>query len=340
MHDYEKSNWYRQWKFWAFVGYALIIVVICLCLFVSVQERPIWSLIPDSAFAFISINIDEDSRGTASLLDSVESWMLRGETSRVKGFMIKRAFSSFLPERIIVIAATGKEAKPENLLIVRMKGVIRLVKLFPGQIDRAFFKGQDFKEEMIRGHRVKYIEAANNRMGLGAYTIIGKTLVAGSSFTILQDALTSYPHTNNEHKDSQHLTPLFLRGTDQHNFILFADNGARDLSKIVGYIEEKYAFAPFPSMDAVEMVYGNISLSEDKVSGQITFLSNDIGRLREVRSDVKYIYGAMRRILKPLNITLEGDVQTEGSRVLFEFRVPDHIDAMINYLSDKQGESE
>ena len=177
-------------------------------------------------------------------------------------------------------------------------------------------------------------------MGLGAYTIIGKTLVVGSNFTVLQEALTSYPHTNDEYKGSQHLTPLFLRGTEQHSFILFADNGARDLSKIVGYIEEKYAFAPFPSMDAVEMVYGSISLSEDEVSGRITFLSNDVGRLREVRSDVKYIYGAMRRILKLLNITLEGDVLTEGSRVLFEFRVPDHIDAMINYLSEKQGESE
>ena len=81
-------------------------------------------------------------------------------------------------------------------------------------------------------------------------------------------------------------------------------------------------------------------LEEEQVTGLITFLSNDAARLREVRSDVKYIYGAMRRKLKPSNISLKGDVQTRGSRVLFEFSVPDYVDAMINYLSEERGESE
>jgi hypothetical protein len=335
--DHEKGSWYRQWKFWAFVGYALIIVVICLCLFVSIQEMPIWSLVPNSAFAFISINISEDSGGTASLLNSLESWLLQGETSRVKRFMIKRAFSSFLPERIIVIAATGTEAKPESLVIVKMTGFVRLVKVFPRQVDRVFFEGKNIQEEMIRGHRVKYIEAMNGRVGLGAYTIIGKTLVVGSSYSVLHGALTSYPQTNHTHRDSQHLTPLFLRGTELHSFVMFVDNGAQELSKVVSYIEQKYAFAPFPNIDAVEMVYGNIFLAADEVSGHITFISNDIDRLREVHSDVKYIYGVMRRIFRPLNITLEGEIQTEGSHVQFEFRVPDYINVMINYLNEKQG---
>ena len=143
--DQEKGKWYKKWKFWAFVGYALVIFVICLCLFVSVKEIPIWNLIPDSAFAFVSINITDDSEGIASLLNGLESWILEEEKSRVKGIVIKKAFSSFFPERIIMIASAGKEAKPEHIVIVRMSGVIRLAKLFPGQIERAVFKGQDIK---------------------------------------------------------------------------------------------------------------------------------------------------------------------------------------------------
>ena len=111
-------------------------------------------------------------------------------------------------------------------------------------------------------------------------------------------------------------------------------------STILVEIEEKYAFSPFPSMDAVELVYGSILLSEKEASGHITFLSNDTPRLREIRSDVKYIYGVMRRKFKPSGITLEGDVKTEGSRVQFDFRVPDYINAVIKQLNVKRGESE
>jgi hypothetical protein len=337
---HEHGRWYMSWKFWGLVTIALVVTAVCFCFFFSMKDIPTWNLVPDSAFAFMSVNINEDDRGTATLLDSVEEWMRQNETGWLKRFIIKRALYVFLPERIVAIAVAGSEAKPETLVIVKMGSVIRLAKLFPGQIDRAFFERQDFKEERIRGHHVKYADTAYNRMGLSAYTIIGKSLVAGSSYAVLQDALTGYPSWDTDETRPQHLTPLFLRGSDQQNLFLFADNGARDLSKIVSYIEEKYAFAPFPSMDAVEMVYGNISISEEQVSGQITFLSNDAGRLREVRSDVKYIYGAMRRKLKASNIELEGDVQTEGSQVQFDFRVPDHINTMINYLNAVRGESE
>jgi hypothetical protein len=340
MDYHERGRWYRQWKVWGIVAIVLVAAAVCFCLFFSTKEIPMWDLVPDSAFAFMYVNINEDDRGTAALLDSVEEWMLQNEPGRLKRFMIKRVLSSFLPERLVAIAVAGSEAKPEALLIVRMGSVIRLAKLFPGQIDRALFEGQDFNEEKIRGHHVKYAETTHNRMGLSAYTIIGKSIVIGSSYAVLQDALISYPASSIDETKPQHLTPLFLRGSDQHTIFMFADNGARDLSKIVSFIEEKYAFAPFPSMDAVEMVYGYISISEEQVSGQIIFLSNDAGRIREVRSDVKYIYGAMRRKLKASSVELEGDVQTQGSRVQFDFRVPDHIDAMINYLKDDRGESE
>jgi hypothetical protein len=337
--EHEKQAWYRMWKFWAFVGYALVIVVICMCLFVSIQEIPIWSLVPDSAFAFISININDDQEGTASMLNGIESWMLQQESSRFRKFVIKRAFS-FLPDRIIVIAAAGKETKPELLIIMKAGGVLRLANMFHGRMDRAIFEGQNVKNEKIRGHRISYVENTNGRMGIGAYSIIGKTLVAGSSYEILREGLTHYSINEYKKVDMQNIISVFLRGTEMYNFVLFADNGDGNLSKIVRHIEARYAFAPFPSMDAVEMVYGNMSLAEDELSGQITFRTNDISRQREVQSDVKYIYGAMRRMFKPMGINLEGEIQLEDSRVIFNFKIPDHITAMVDYLSEKQGELE
>ena len=337
--EHEKRNWYKTWKFWAFAGYALVIVIICLCLFVSIQEIPTWSLVPESAFAFISININEDVENTTSLIENVEALLLHQESGFLKKFIIKRAFSS-LPERIIVIAATGKEAKPEILMILKLGGIARVAKMFSGQLDRVVFDRQVIKEEKTRGHRIKYVEDAINSMGIGAYSIIGNTLVAASSIEIMQESLTSYPQSEAYLSVQQHLTPMFLRGTERQAFMIFADNGARDLSKVVFHIEQKYAFALFPSMDAVEMIYGNIFVAEDEVSGHVTFLCNDTGRLREINSDVKYIYGATRRILRPLDIELEGDIQTEGSRVNFHFKVLNYIDAMTNYFSKKQGESE
>jgi hypothetical protein len=89
-------------------------------------------------------------------------------------------------------------------------------------------------------------------------------------------------------------------------------------------------------MDTVEMIYGQMNLTPDEVLGSVSFLCNDASRLREVYSDVKYIYGAVRRVLRPLNIDMEGDIRIVESDVHFDFRVPGYIEALLSYL-DEQG---
>jgi hypothetical protein len=333
----ESTVWYRDWKFWIPVAVTLIAVFICIMLLAGGKKTPARNLIPDSAFAFVTVNIQEKGRGASPLLDSMEAWMLQKERSRLKRFVIKRAFSSFLPERINVIAAVGKDqAKPEILLIVKTGCVIRLAKLFHNQVARAFSFGKKYKEEKVQGDRVTYIETGDGRMGVRAYAIIGNTFVAGSSYNVIENALTSDSRRDTSGTQPPNLTTMINQGSDRYTFFIFADNGARNLSGLEAFIEERYAFALFPTMDAVEMIYGQMNLTPDEVLGSVSFLCNDAGRLREVYSDVKYIYQAVRRVLRPLNIDMEGEIKTVESVVRFDFRVPGYIEAMLSYLDEQR----
>jgi len=328
--------WYRDWKFWIPVAAALVAVLVCIILLVGGKQIPDRSLVPDSAFAFVTVNLQEKGQGARPLLDSMEAWMLQKERSRLKRFAIKRVVSSFLPEQVIAIAATGKDnAKPEILLIVKTGCVIRLAKLFHSQAARVFFYGNRHKEEKVQGYRVTYIETGDGRMGVRAYTIIGNTLIAGSSYNVLEDALTSDSIKDTEQTQPPNLTTMLLQGSDRYTLFIFAENGARNLSRIETFIEERYAFALFPTMDAVEMIYGQMNLTPDEGLGSVSFLCNDAGRLREVYSDVKYIYGALRRVLRPSNIDMEGEIGIVESRVRFDFRVPGYIEAMLGYLDEE-----
>lgn len=335
----ESTVWYRDWKFWIPAAAALIAVFVCIMLLVGGEAVPARSLVPDSAFAFVTVNLHEKGKGVRPALDSMEAWMLQKGHGRLKRFAIKRVFSSFLPEQIIAVAAPGEDqTKPEILLIARMGCVIRLAKLFHGQVARAFFSGKDYEEEKIQGDRVTYIETRDGRMGVRAYAIIGNTLIAGSSHTVLEDALTSDSVKSTGETQPPNLIPMLLQSSDRHTLFIFADNRVRNLSRLEIYIEERYAFALFPTMDAVEMIYGQMSLTPDEALGSAAFLCNDVGRLHEVYSDVKYIYGAMRRVLRPSNIDMEGEIRILESRVQFDFRVPGYIEAMLNYLEEEGGD--
>ncbi len=333
----ESTVWYRDWKFWIPVAIALIAVFVCIMFLAGGKQIPARNLVPDSAFAFVTINLQEKGQGACSLLDSMEAWMLQKEHSRLKRFVVNRAFSSVLPEQVIAIAAAGKDqAKPEILLIVKTGCVIRLAKLFHRQAARAFFSGKEYKEEKVQGDRVTYIETGDGRMGVRAYAILGNTFIAGSSYNVIENALTSGSMKGTEQTQPPNLTTMLLQGSEGYTLFIFADNGARNLSRLETFIEERYAFALFPTMDAVEMIYGQMNLTQDEVLGSVSFLCNDAGRLREVYSDVKYIYGAARRVLRPSNIDMEGEIQIVESSVHFDFRVPGYIEAMLSYL-DEQG---
>jgi hypothetical protein len=332
----DTSAWYRGWKFWVYIAAGVVIVLACVWLFLQVKDVPTWSLVPDSSFAFVSISLKSESKGASAFLESMRDWMLKNEPNRFRRAAIKTAFSSFLPERIIAVAVPGGEGeKPESILIVKMGCVAHLIRIFDGNFSRSFFGEQDIEEEKVRGHRVLYTESEEGRMGLRAFTIIGRTMVAASSYTTLEDALTAYPQQETAEATPLSLTPIVLQGVHQQSIIFFADNGSRYLSKLEAYIEEKYAFAPFPSMDSVELMFGSVELTEGEVKGVITVLGNDPDRLREIRSDVKYLHGAIRRKLRPSNIDMEADIQVQHSRVQFTFSVPSYIEAMLNTLEEK-----
>ncbi|MCK4805451.1 MAG: hypothetical protein KAT88_12865, partial [Spirochaetes bacterium] len=83
------------------------------------------------------------------------------------------------------------------------------------------------------------------------------------------------------------------------------------------------------SIDSVSAVIGNIGFFADEVKGEITFFCSNYDRLMDVRSDVKFIYGAMRRMFRASGINLKGDVRVEGNNIKFNFHITDFMDAIF-----------
>ncbi len=89
------------------------------------------------------------------------------------------------------------------------------------------------------------------------------------------------------------------------------DNSEGKLSAIIKSYEDKYAFAAFPSIDHLTSIDGNFNLLDEEMDSSITFYCSSPDRLMDVRSDDKFIYGAIRRNLKASVINMKGQVQVE-----------------------------
>lgn len=113
------------------------------------------------------------------------------------------------------------------------------------------------------------------------------------------------------------------------------DNGDGALSEFVRSMEERYEFAAFPSVDAVSVVAGYVDFEgEDFGRGRISFFCKD-GNSDRLRSDVRFIYGAIRRKLRPYGVGLKGRVETEPGAVSLDFKVEGVADAVVRVLSSR-----
>ena len=204
-----------------------------------------------------------------------------------------------------------------------MGKIVRLVKLFSGFIDRALFKGEKVEKVRSGGHAFKRVVKIVEERSPSAYSIIANNIVIGTTLSSVQASYRRYNEDASVDPYCKYISGILLQASAQKDGFLYVDNNDGKLSRVIQKVEEEYAFAAFPSVDSVTTIDGYIGLLPEAVNGTLQFYCKDNDRLDDVRSDVKFIYGAMRRKFRASDINLKGDIQTEDNSIKYSFQIPD-----------------
>jgi hypothetical protein len=325
----------------------LFIIGFTVWLFRPIKEVPPCELFPSSAFSFFFLNLNQSNTGLSEIMAKAKDEVLNTEMGFAKKTLFKIAFPSVIPKSLVGVLSIAEDSdEPDLVFIVSMGKIVRLIKIFGGSFDTIVFQGAPSQKQRELRHNFKSLTPATEKRGPSAYTIVGNNIVIGTSLSSVKDAYRSHiewaiehPAKAKEDARRRYFAEMLRQASMQRDASLYVDNNDGALSKIFQTVEEKFAFAAFPSIDAVATIKGEVRILTEEVTGNITFYCSESERLRDVRSDVKFIYGALRRKLRASDIDMKGTVQIEGNTVEFDFQIPDFIDSIFSNITSDQGDT-
>ena len=128
----------------------------------------------------------------------------------------------------------------------------------------------------------------------------------------------------------ENITTIMMPGASEKNSMVFLDNTKNHLTVLYKNIEEKVAFAAFPSIESINIIIGNISLAEPTIQLNFEFMAKNTKKLNDIRSDVKFTYGALKRVLKPRNIEMEYDLKTKDNFLFFNCKIKNLLNGLFD----------
>jgi hypothetical protein len=310
--------------------FVLFLLGFCIWLLRPLREVPPWKLVPPTSFAYFSFNLDPAEPVVSDLLAYAVTRAGGADAGKLKSSVLRKALVAMLPTRIVGLVDLDEESgQPQLVLIVSMKKMARLLRIVPARLDRVLFRGAEAGKVRLNGHGYRAVKLAGEGFGPAAYTIAGNSIVIGTSLSAVTGAYLAYAVKPRESTGSAYLSGLLMQSTQQRGGQIYADNSGGRLSEIFDTIQEKLSFAAFPSVDAVASVMGQFRFAQDGLHGDVSFYCSDRTRIQDVRSDVKFIYGAVRRVLRASDIDMKGSVDAEESSVRFDFSVVDIMNAFV-----------
>ena len=300
------------------------IIGLSIWIFRPLKEVPPSELLPETTFSFFSLNLNINDPFLSEVMTMAEEQIVDENDGKIKKRLVNRAFSSALPRQLvgIVLLEDGKD-EPELLFVASMGRIVRLAKLFSRFIDRALFKGEEVEKVRLGGHTFKSVVKTAEGRSPSAYSIIANNIVIGTTLSSVQASYKRYKENPSVDSYCKYLSGILLQASVQKDGFLYVDNNDGKLTRVIQKVEEEYAFAAFPSVEAVTTIDGYIGLLPEAAYGTLLFYCKDADRTDEVHSDVKFIYGALRRKFRASDINLKGDIQTEDNSIKFSFQIPD-----------------
>jgi hypothetical protein len=318
---------------------SLFVAGFCIWLLLPMRKVPQADLLPRSPFAFFSFNLDPESPTLAGIISKAGTGH-----GPVKNALVRLLLPGVLPDSIVgVIAADADTGDPEILVFVSMGKLVRVLKIFGFPLNKALFDEGRVLRERERGHRFRAEAGAlsgESSMRPSAYTIVGNTIVIGTSLRAVKESFDCYRGGRRLDAGGLYLNALLIQSLGEREAVLYVDNAGGKMTALIVEASEKYSFAAFPSIDAVSSIEGRAELRPEALDGSAVFYCRGPDRLEEVKSDVKFLYGALRRVARAADLDMRGDVLTEGNSVRFEFRIPEYLGALFAPSTPEGGEKE
>jgi hypothetical protein len=244
---------------------------------------------------------------------------------------VARTFVPFLlpaalPKSVAVVLAsdriTGETAILELADVDRLS---RLMRLFGGMADGLLLRGGPVAKERADGRRFAYRADKSGGFSPSAYVVIDNTLVMGTGIDALKQCTDGYRSADARDGPVSGLASRMAQSLGERDAMLYVDNSGGGMSRMVGAASEKYSFAAFPSIDAVSSISARIKLLPDTMTGSASFACSRPDMIESVLSDVKFLYGAVKRVARASGVNMSGEVSVDGSAVLFNFEIPGYI---------------
>lgn len=310
---------------------AILIILIGSGFWLSLptERIPVASLLPSSPFAYLTVKLDRKDPAIAGIAES-----LKGRLGAKSGFIKRQAINLLLPAALppSVSIAVSSDARSDVSSLVVFADMGRLSKplrLFGSSVAGRLLRGKGpIIREIIDGQVVWSRSPGKGPVSLSAYAIIGGTIVLGTSRNALLDVCARYSSKNAPDERRASWGAALTKATAMAGAYFYAENKGGDLTRLVNGTSAKYSFAAFPSIDAVSAISGSCAILESAVNGQLVIRSSSVDQGEAIRSDIQFIYGAVKRVARSAGFKMQGEAVVNDGGVVFSFSLPGYREAL------------
>jgi hypothetical protein len=307
----------------------LVLILVGLCVWVSMPVRniPVTELLPSKPFTFFTLTLDKRDPAVRQIVSRLKDRLGTGHGFARKS-LVNLLLPAALPDSLVVVAASDAgSGEPQILVYASMGRFSRVLRLFAGPACKVLLRGGPIVKERIARQTLRSLPDAKASLSPSAYAIIGNTLVLGTSRAAVLDCSTTYMTMRQGNDARSAFSATLQRAREGHDPALYVDNSTGGMSRLVNKASEKYAFAAFPTIDAVSLVTGSFKILPDSIGGTLVFSSSSLAQVEGIRSDVKFIYGAAKRVARAAGLNMKGEVDVKENEVLLNFQIPDYLGA-------------
>jgi len=321
----------RPWKriVLAFLALlALAIVGTGAWLLMPPERVAVTELLPADPFAYVVVKLD---KGDPALKEIVA--VLKSRLGEGKGFLQRELIGLLLPSALppsvsLVVSADPGSGGARILAYADMGRLARAMRLGGSSLGKALLRGGPIVVERVGSQAIRSRSGAKGKMSFSAYAIVGGTLVLGTSREALLDSLSRYSGKNGAVAARTAFGDSLAGALEARDASLSVDNATGVVSRLVGAASAKYSFAAFPAIDSVSSISGSFQLRTEAIDGTLSFASASPAQVEGIRSDVQFIYGALKRVARSSGIKLQGEIEALEGAVRFHFLVPGYLEAL------------
>ena len=331
----------RPWKRPLLGLVALIVVVIvglAVWLLLPVKRVPVTQLLPSKPFAFFTIPLDTRDPAMQGIVSGIKGRLVSGQ-GFVRRTLVNLLLPSALPVSVSAVVATDPgTGDPQMLVYADIGRLSRFLRLGGASAAKLLLRGGPVARERVAGQTIRSRSGGKGPLSFSAYAVVGGTLVMGTSRTAVLDICAQYPNGGQESGARSAFREKLKLAQGGRDASLSVDNGAGGMSRLVDTASAKYSFAAFPSIGAVATISGSLQMLPDTIGGTLAFVSASPAQVEGIRSDVQFIYGALKRVARAAGLGMKGEVNAQEGAVLFHFQLPGYMEALSAPGMKKEGE--